>query len=166
MPDTPVKRYAWSRALTSMREHVTEISTARLCIGGKIEGYLGRLPGLIEEPLLSLRARKPLYLVGAIGGCSQLVIDLIEQRTRPEMTTTAAEKHVKDYQAFADCFAQYGGAFPTREQVAKELADYGADGPAAALNNGLDDAENREIFDTTDPRRIAELVCIGVGRLG
>jgi len=38
-------------------------------------------------------------------------------------------------------------------------------GLAAALNNGLDEAENRELMHCTDPQRIAALVLTGMGRL-
>ncbi len=34
-----------------------------------------------------------------------------------------------------------------------------------ALNNGLDEAENRELMYCTDPQRIARLVLTALGRL-
>ena len=40
-----------------------------------------------------------------------------------------------------------------------------ATGPAAALRNGLSDAENRELFACTEARRIADLVLTGLVNL-
>ena len=164
-PETAAQRYAWWRALTHMRERMTQKAAARLCVGGKLEGYLGRLPGLLEEPLLSLRAHQPLFLVGAMGGCTELVIDLLEQTPRPEMTSKVARDRVSEYDAIAGLYATHGGEFLTREAVAAELSALGAGGPASALRNGLSDAENRELFRSLDPIQIAELVLTGLERL-
>src|SRR5438128_3043166 len=115
--------------MTLMRERITEKAVSRLCIGGRIEGYQGRLPGLLEEPLLSLRAKKPLFLVGALGGCTELAIDLLEQRSRPEMTTAVARKEVKHHEAVAALSAHHGGEFLTRKALRA--------GPAAVGKGGL-----------------------------
>lgn len=165
-PSSSLQVYAWARALTHMRERVTNKAAARLCIGGKIERYQGRLAGLIEEPLLQLRARKPLFLVGALGGATQLVVDLLQGRARAEMTTERARQAVKHYDDVAALYVRHGGEFQTRETVADELHAFGKDGPAAALANGLSDEENADLFETVDPVRIAELVLKGLGRLG
>lgn len=165
-PNGPLQVYAWARALTHMRERVTASTVARLCVGGRIEGYKGRLPGLVEEPLLSLRARKPLFLVGALGGCTELVIDLLEQRPRIEMTEAQAAANVQWHNEIRQLYERYGGEPANRDEVAEELMTYGRNGPAAALFNGLDDEENRELFATSDPHRIATLVLTGLERLG
>lgn len=165
-PNGPLQVYAWARALTHMREHVTASTVARLCIGGRIEGYKGRLPGLVEEPLLSLRARKPLFLVGALGGCTELVIDLLLQHPRSEMTEAAAAANVPWHREIREMYERYGGEPVSRDELSEELMTYGRKGPAAALLNGLDDEENRELFATPDPHRIATLVLQGLERLG
>jgi hypothetical protein len=164
-PVSPPQLYAWARALTHMRERVTESTAARLCIGGRILGYKGRYAGLVEEPLLSLRARKPLYLVGALGGCTDLVIDLLEQRPRPEMTEDFAAANVPGYAELRELYAGHGGQPPDFGALAEELRKLGADGPGEALANGLDNAENRELFTATDPHTIATLVLTGLERL-
>jgi hypothetical protein len=123
------------------------------------------MPGLVEESLLSLRARKPLFLAGALGGCTQLVIDLLEQRPRPEMTSAIAQAKVPMYAEVAGLYQKYGVELPSREALAMEVSALGAQGPAAALCNGLDNLENRELFQTRDPIRMAELVLTGLERL-
>ena len=164
-PDTPLRQYAWGPAMTAMRTKLTNETFARITIGGKIEGYKGRYAGLIEEPLLSLRSKKPLYLVGALGGCTRLVIDLLEQRTRTEMSTSIAREKTENYDEIVALYAKYGQEFLSREDIAIEIRKYGANGPAIALNNGLSDQENRELFKCAEPRRIAELILTGLAKL-
>lgn len=47
---------------------------------------------------------------------------------------------------------------------ADALRALGAPGPAGALDNGLDDAENRELFHATDSHRIVERILTGLSR--
>ena len=44
---------------------------------GKIQNYLGYIPGVIEEALYTLLEKKPLYLVGGFGGASEKLIKLM-----------------------------------------------------------------------------------------
>lgn len=166
VPDRPLHQYAWGPAMTEMRMKLTKETFARVSIGGKLEGYKGRCAGLIEEPLLSLRAGNPLFLVGALGGCTQLVIDLLEQRGRPEMTSEVARSKVENYDEVAKLYNKCGEEFKTREELADEISSFGKNGLAQALNNGLSDDENRELFACTEARRITELILNGIAALG
>ncbi|GAA4457408.1 TIR domain-containing protein [Novipirellula rosea] len=165
VPNTIPHQYAWGPAMTAMRVKMTEVSFARVVVGGKIEGYKGRYAGLIEEPLLSLRAGKPLFLIGALGGCTRLVIDLLEQRDRAEMTTEAARANVENFDALVEIYREHNQEFKSREELAAEIQSYGRGGPMQVLKNGLDDDANRELFYCTEPRRIAELILTGVSNL-
>ena len=57
--------------LTAMRETITKMSHARIILGGRVEGYKGRMPGIAEEALLTLQASQPLFLLGGFGGCAR-----------------------------------------------------------------------------------------------
>lgn len=63
--------------LTDLREKANCESSVRISIGGKIEGHLGNLPGVIEESLIAIRMGKPLYILGAYGGASELLAKCI-----------------------------------------------------------------------------------------
>ena len=54
----------WVEGLTSMRRVMREETDARIALGGRVEGYLGNMPGIAEEALLSLQAEQP----GVPGG--------------------------------------------------------------------------------------------------
>lgn len=88
-PNTPQNSYVWSRCLTEMREKSVFSSTARICAGGKLSGYKGKMPGVLEEILLALSMNKPLFLLGAFGGLVGEVCKLILTNEVPETLTEA-----------------------------------------------------------------------------
>ena len=61
----------WAEGLTSMRRTMCDATIARVVIGGRVEGYRGRMPGIAEEVRLSLEAGQPVYLIGGFGGCTR-----------------------------------------------------------------------------------------------
>tara|TARA_R110001583_G_C5664263_1_gene409917 strand:+ start:3474 stop:5489 length:2016 start_codon:yes stop_codon:yes gene_type:complete len=67
-PNTTKNSYIWSRCLTEMRVNSISDSSARICAGGKLSGYKGKMPGVLEEIILSISDKKPLFLIGAFGG--------------------------------------------------------------------------------------------------
>lgn len=66
----PASEDEWAQGLTAMRDVVTKKSDARVVLGGKVEGYKGRMPGVAEEALGSLRAGQSLFVLGGFGGCA------------------------------------------------------------------------------------------------
>ena len=59
--------------LTELRHWLTAMLDpgCRVCIGGVTDGFQGRKPGVIEEAELALQYRKPLYLLGGLGGATR-----------------------------------------------------------------------------------------------
>lgn len=62
-------------SLTAMRKTVTGMSDARVILGGKRRGFVGAIPGILEEAMLTIDAGKPVFLAGGFGG---LAFDLAE----------------------------------------------------------------------------------------
>ena len=67
----------WLSGLTAMREFQRSSTDARVLLGGQIANYKGRMPGVAEEALLSLRATQPLFLIGGFGGCARDVAETL-----------------------------------------------------------------------------------------
>ena len=63
--------------LTALRAWITALLApgCRICLGGKMRGYQGNEPGVIEEAGLALERRKPLYLLGGLGGATKAFIE-------------------------------------------------------------------------------------------
>lgn len=86
-PTTPENAYVWSRCLTEMREKSIASSTARICAGGKLSGYKGKMPGILEEIALAFNSQKPIFLLGAFGGVVESVCSLLLTKAVPEALT-------------------------------------------------------------------------------
>lgn len=159
--DTLERRYAWASGLTAMRQRITASSQTRLVIGGKLTGFAGLLPGVVEEAWLSLTRKQPL----CFGGAARAVSDRLQGIARVEFSDDWARQHLPDYDQALALYAQHGGEFHSMAHIGADIAAYGAMGLASALNNGLAEAENRDLMHCTDPQRIASLVFTGLGRL-
>lgn len=160
--DSPERRFAWARGLSSMRERQTAEVAARIVIGGKIGtagGYLGRMPGVLEEALLGIRAGRPVYLVGAFGGSARVVLDALEGTARRELTWQF-HRVVPYSSALKELYAARGMTWDEYETIADELTAHGMSG----LRNGLSLDENRELARSRSFERIAELVLTGLTR--
>ncbi|KAE8437444.1 TIR domain-containing protein [Vreelandella piezotolerans] len=86
-PDTPQNLYIWSRCLTEMRRSSILNSTARICAGGRVSGYKGKMPGVLEEIIIALEENKPIFLLGAFGGIVKDVCKAIIDKKTPDSLT-------------------------------------------------------------------------------
>jgi hypothetical protein len=159
--------YLRARALTHLREQLTATATARLCMGGRQAGSSGLYPGILEEALLALQAKQPLYVTALFGGATARLVEAIEL---PDRTPSPA------------------GFAPTRDDVAvavKELRkSWEPDHPEVEPNpdaiwqafnktsvvdlargNGLSEGENRALFHAQSIQEALHLVLRGLVRL-
>lgn len=60
-------------ALTAMRKVTSDVSDARVVLGGKVVGFAGAFPGVAEEAALTATLGKPLFIAGGFGGAATLV---------------------------------------------------------------------------------------------
>ncbi len=156
-----MRRFAWARGLTIMRQRQADEVAARVVVGGRLgpagDGYRGRMPGVLEEALLTIRTERPVYLVGAFGGCARLVFDALEGRSRPELqwdhqkTAPYSEELRVIYQRRGESWDEY-------DAIADELKSRGI----AGIKNGLTEDENRELAMTRSAERIVELILHGM----
>lgn len=182
LPDTPLRRLAWTRGLTLMRQQMTLETQARVVVGGKLFGFSGLYPGVVEEAWFSLVSRRPLYLIGFLGGAAQAVIDLLEGQERPEVSQPILDPKAPSVDAILEEAKQRGlqilnpadslldpvnltGKLIDPRRIVSDIQTAGKAGLANALNNGLSDEQNQELFHSTDPTRIAELILLGLSKM-
>ena len=79
-----LKEYFRIRALTAMRHELVKHADIRFCAGGGPASTKVRLPGLIEEAIMTIQAGKPILISSALGGVSQSMADLILQRKQSD----------------------------------------------------------------------------------
>jgi hypothetical protein len=163
--DSPPYRYARARALTFLRHRLTAICHARLCLGGRRRGAAGRYPGVIEEALLALRADKPLYLAGILGGATQQIIDAIEGRPMAsDFCRAAAVQEFYSAPPFEETDqATLEDRTIDREGVWDEFATAGLDRISEVARLKVDEA--KELLHTRVIDRVIELVLSGLSRL-
>tara|TARA_R110002094_G_scaffold201559_2_gene173037 strand:+ start:2830 stop:4920 length:2091 start_codon:yes stop_codon:yes gene_type:complete len=160
---TPQQRYAWARGLDAARQLIAERAAAQVIIGGKLKGFAGVVPGVLEETYVALRSGKPIYLVGAFGGAGRAVFDQMFGHGSAAFEDGHAE--VPDMVQVRELFQEHGGIPLDTVGMGEGFAESGKLGPEVALKNGLTDAENEVLFRSTDARRIAELVLTGLTRI-
>jgi hypothetical protein len=165
---SPAGRYAWARGMTAMREQQSRDTAVRIAVGGKLgpgvpgrpdDWYKSRIPGVLEEIWLSLESERPVYLVGAFGGCTRAVLDAIEGRDRPELSWEC-QKHAPHAEGMRALYQQRGEAWLDYAEIVSGLRKRGL----AGLANGLTAAENRELGATRSAERIIELILEGLRR--
>lgn len=76
--DSIENKVYWAKSMSKMRSEMIRDTDARVIIGGKLSTYKGFYPGIIEEGYLTVKAKQPLFLLGAFGGASSLIIRAIK----------------------------------------------------------------------------------------
>jgi hypothetical protein len=156
-------RYIWSRSLTAMRSEMNDEMAARVLLGGQVSGFKGKYPGLLEEALLALRAKKPLYLVGGFGGCARSVVDTL-QGNSPEVFT-------ETFQSADPLFTEMAARYQADAANGKtSLIDYAGELKylqsvgLSGLNNGLTDNENIVLSTSKNLPEIVHLLLKGLNQ--
>ena len=124
-------------SLSQMRMVMTQAVDGRVVLGGRVTGYQGRMPGIAEEALYSLRAGQPLFVLGGFGGCAGDIAESLG------LASTSA--------------ASGSATWPERT----EFANFGPD----SLNNGLDISENEVLARTVHVDQAVALLLRGLMRV-
>jgi hypothetical protein len=123
---------------------MTEHTSARVVVGGKLAGYQGNGPGVIEEALMSIEAGQPLYAAGGFGGAAAAI----------------ARELGRDPAGWAPEGMPAGlDAEPVREVLAALAAAQDQHGEA---DDGLTEVQRRQLSATHRPGEIATLVVLGL----
>lgn len=122
-PTSTTNKYIWSRCLTEMRQSSIVNSSARICAGGKLFGYSGSMPGVLEEVIIALEAGKPIYLLGAFGGVVAEVCETILSGGLSE--ALSASWQIRMNTGYSDLLqmAEEKGHLIDYERVAKVLGE-------------------------------------------
>ena len=160
--------------MTKMRETQTADTCARIVLGGKTDKtvsvqpdgsvsekwYMSRIPGLLEEVYVSAKANQPVFLIGAYGGATAMVIDIIEGKKRPE-ASWEFQKKAPHSRELKQLYGDFGIEWVSYDRIIEFLRGKGV----AGINPLLTEAENQELFRTIDLMRIVDLVLTGLSNL-
>lgn len=136
-----------ARALSALRQHMTELTDARVVVGGRLTGYKGSAPGVVEEALLAIEAGQPVYAAGGFGGAALSVARVLG--ADPKLWAPPGVP------AGADDI----GAVRALQGLEKTINGLG-DPPL----DGLDDDQRKALAATHRPGEIASLAVLGLSR--
>ena len=136
IPSREPDEVTWSSGLTAMRQTMQGQTDARILLGGGTEAYMGRMPGVAEEALLSLQSVQPVFLLGGFGGCVRDVAETL---------------------GLVEPWPNYHSQWTGRT----EFERFGPD----SLNNGLSRDENRLLARTPYIDEALPLLLRGLRRL-
>lgn len=98
----------WSRSLSGMRRLMTRRSAARVVLGGRTQGFRGKYPGIAEETLLSIRAGKPVFVLGGYGGCALDIATAIGLTAKPPIQRSSEWKGHERFQPLKPAMLKNG----------------------------------------------------------
>jgi hypothetical protein len=140
----------FAKNLSLMREMMANKCDSRVMIAGKHFEYLGKYPGILEEAYYTLKAKKPLYLVGGFGGATKLIIDLKKGEEVEELTLIWQKNHNENLRTLLD-----NGVIVDYDEVISTVRD-------AELNNGLTKIENEILFTSKSIEEIIFYIMKGL----
>ena len=160
-------QFARIRALTAMRRELVMVSDFRVCLGGVAAKNLRRLPGVLEEAILTFDAGRPLYLAGVFGGTTKALCDVILRR---RAANSAREAFHTPAEALS-LFKEFQGAYPFPESEGPSQSSAPFDALAYAEGMSIAKLADRAflseddyltLMTTPDVGRVMQLVSLGV----
>jgi hypothetical protein len=161
-PDDMPGRYIWSRSLTAMRIEMNGRTDARVLLGGQVTGFKGKYPGLLEEALLALRSKKPLYVIGGFGGCARSIVETLKGGSPYAFT--------EGFQSADPLFGRMAARYHADAAKGVSPIDYAGEVRylnsmgLGGLNNGLTDVENEIIATSKNLPEIVYLLLKGLSK--
>lgn len=132
-------------ALTAMRKLVSGTADARIVLGGKLVGYAGAEPGVIEEARMTIEASRRLYIVGGYGGGGAAI---------------ARTLGLDSFSWAPPSFPEGADSQPVESALLRVKTAY----DVAAIGDGLDSDERRLLAVSHRPANIATLLVLGLSR--
>lgn len=174
----PRRHVAWAISLFRLRVRMLQDVSALVVIGGKDDGVSwGRFAGIAEEAMIAVALRKPVFIMGGARGAAKAVGQLLGLDT----VSAGLESCLipPKHKAFDHALVPYMSSFdiPGVPQSPYNLTDlrhflfHRGITTSAWTWNGLDQAENRELFacrfseDQDDADRAVELIVQGLARI-
>ncbi|MFO7823964.1 MAG: hypothetical protein R6V72_08490 [Cyclobacterium sp.] len=152
-------RFIFSECFADMRIKMAQNSDARIVLGGKQKNFLGYYPGIVEEAYQTLRANKPIYLIGGFGGAAKSIIKIIQGEVPPQMTN--------DFQFDTDFLKEFKSYVSDKSTIKLDyvyLVDFFKEYTVDAISkeNGLSKEENLILFESTNIHEIVFLIMKGL----
>lgn len=162
-PNSTVNRYVWARCLTAMREQMARRIDARIILGGKVTDYKGAFPGIAEEAALAIAHHKPLFVLGAFGGCAKAVGEALLKESPEVLTQTYQANQSQDYAEMLEFYNQQSDQGKPHKVIDySTLVEIFGNAGFKGLKNGLTESENQHLLATEDLDEMVYLILKGL----
>lgn len=155
-------KFIFSECFSDMRNIMAQNSHARIVVGGKQSKFLGYMPGIIEESYYSLKANKPVYIIGGFGGAAKSLSKVICGELPKELTNEfqyedeILQKFKKEYHEKASVPIDYDLLIEFFKQFKLEVF---------SELNGLSIDENLVLFESQNIHEIVFLIMKGLKKI-
>ena len=156
-PTKPENCFLWAKSLTKMREQMESNVNARIILGGRVSGFKGKYPGIIEEFIISRNHNHPIYLLGGFGGATKVLADIIEGGDGSYL-----KKQTQKDSTYKELIEYYNSIDRVNPIDYDEIIALIKKEGIAGLNNGLIEDENKILFHSTNVLEIVALVLKGL----
>lgn len=158
-PDTRENKYYWAMSMSKMRKEMIANCDGRILIGGKLSSYKGFLPGIIEEAYMAIEQNQPIYLIGAFGGASSILIRAIKGENVNELEREVMEWYpeLEDLHKVA---SENGQVIPSIKFILEKFHKMGLGGLSKI--NKLSKEQNEILFQTRHLNEMILYVLLGL----
>ncbi len=134
-------------------------SVARIVLGGRQSGYIGYMPGILEEAYHSLKSNKPVYLLGGFGGAAKSVIAAINGKQPKELTNDFHYK-TEFFKNFKNYSQNKSSVIINYNEITEFLQQFTVEKISA--QNGLTVEENEILFESINIHELVFLLIKGL----
>lgn len=159
-PDTIENKMIRAKSLTKMREKKNEATDVLVIMGGKTEGFSGVLPGVLEEFLLAVRKRKPVYVLGGLGGMAGIIKDVITGNIGWKEFREIFDKCYSCSDFLTYYYGEHKKYQNTIETIFGEIKN-----SKDLVNHNLSNADRNELFSGLDIYQIITTLMNGISKL-
>lgn len=152
-PNNKENKLLWAESLTIMRTKMETEADSLIAIGGRLSGFKGYMPGIIQEVGIASELGNPIYIVGAFGGAAGLMSQCILKESTPEK----AYKKIKMDDELLETPSALEKYKKSIEYLYR-LYDNGLD----MLKNGLSEEENKRLLTSVNLTEIVSPVLKGL----
>jgi hypothetical protein len=160
-------------ALTDMRKKMFLQNEAQIFIAGKVIGYEGMISGILEEAYWALKYQRPIYIVGAFGGISAELINLlvdghstiIQNDSSANFENSSWQEEYTTYCAYALQLWKEDKETVDNRTYYEPLGQFFANHwkqNESNLNNGLSKEENHTLFSSKNMLEVTRLILKGL----
>lgn len=147
----------WAKSLSEMRSIKERNSDILIIAGGKLCGFEGGMPGILEEFLIAVRLEHPVYILGGYGGMAEVIVNVLDNNISFEEFKDCLFADT-EYSAFVSYYNEkYDKNKIDFDKIFDEIKN-----KSYLVNKGLSEDEKNILFNGNNIIESIELIFKGI----